>query len=618
MPINIAFLLLNILAVVLLVMGYHPHFEKSAEFYKISGYTLLMISIAGILIFRGRMLMAGFARIFVGGLFIVSGLVKANDPLGFSYKLEEYFEDGALAYRIKEWFSIPGFSLEYFIQHALLLSVLICILEIVLGVLLIIGAKSKFTTWTMLVMMLFFTFLTWHTANCDPQTKYLDRNTYSLNNPAENEMAGIKLEEAKTNKEIKIISKDSKEVVVDEMRQPQCVSDCGCFGDAMKGSVGRSLTPSESLWKDLVVLYFVIWLVVTARRIHPNIGRENLIYTLSSLLIILFFSWVFGWYFPVFFALLCIVGAVWITRSTNKYIGNYGISVIYIIFVSFIVVGYVLMYDPIKDYRPYAEGSNLVEKMNDKVDGISESHFYYTHTKTGKQKIIKGVDTYTKSKIWENTDYKYDTMITKVIRPSRLATITEQFGPYVSLSEIGEAEKSIPFVQEKLNESRIDGILVKSLEYDQNMEVSMSEFDTTMYPAAEYTILDTIQIVNPEVSEINLRDYIVSVPQIVMLSVKDLEKANWKTIKNIRSIAEGCKKDGIPFIMICNASRSDINAFREKYKLNVAAFVNDETELKAISRSNPAILYIENGVVISKYPFRSIPDYQGLKNLMSK
>ena len=28
----------------------------------------------------------------VGILFIFSGLIKGNDPLGFSYKLEEYFE----------------------------------------------------------------------------------------------------------------------------------------------------------------------------------------------------------------------------------------------------------------------------------------------------------------------------------------------------------------------------------------------------------------------------------------------------------------------------------------------------------------------------------------------
>ena len=32
------------------------------------------------------------SRLVVGSLFIVSGLIKANDPVGFSYKLKDYFE----------------------------------------------------------------------------------------------------------------------------------------------------------------------------------------------------------------------------------------------------------------------------------------------------------------------------------------------------------------------------------------------------------------------------------------------------------------------------------------------------------------------------------------------
>ena len=35
--------------------------------------------------------LVGFSRIFVGVLFIISGFIKLNDPLGFSYKLQEYF-----------------------------------------------------------------------------------------------------------------------------------------------------------------------------------------------------------------------------------------------------------------------------------------------------------------------------------------------------------------------------------------------------------------------------------------------------------------------------------------------------------------------------------------------
>jgi uncharacterized membrane protein YphA (DoxX/SURF4 family) len=40
------------------------------------------------------------SRILVGALFIVSGLIKANDTIGFSYKLEEYFASDALNWPI--------------------------------------------------------------------------------------------------------------------------------------------------------------------------------------------------------------------------------------------------------------------------------------------------------------------------------------------------------------------------------------------------------------------------------------------------------------------------------------------------------------------------------------
>ena len=58
-------------------------------------------------------ILSTISRVFVGALFIVSGLIKANDTLGFSYKLEEYFENGALAYRIRDWFGWDSFSLEF-------------------------------------------------------------------------------------------------------------------------------------------------------------------------------------------------------------------------------------------------------------------------------------------------------------------------------------------------------------------------------------------------------------------------------------------------------------------------------------------------------------------------
>ena len=77
-------------------------------------------------------------------MFIVSGLIKANDTLGFSYKLEEYFENGALAYRIRDWFGWDSFSLEFLMDHALMLAIIMCAAEIILGFAILFGTKIKF------------------------------------------------------------------------------------------------------------------------------------------------------------------------------------------------------------------------------------------------------------------------------------------------------------------------------------------------------------------------------------------------------------------------------------------------------------------------------------------
>lgn len=94
-------------------------------------------------------ILVAISRIFVGVLFILSGLVKLNDPLGFSYKLEEYFGADVL-------------NLEFLIPYALGISIIVLVYEVILGVFLLIGYKPKFTVWSLLLMIVFFTFLTFY------------------------------------------------------------------------------------------------------------------------------------------------------------------------------------------------------------------------------------------------------------------------------------------------------------------------------------------------------------------------------------------------------------------------------------------------------------------------
>ena len=109
-----------------------------------------------------RALLSSFFRCIVGATLIVSGIIKANDSIGFAYKLEEYFQDGALAYRIHEIFGWNTFSLEWLIPFTLFLAAFICVFEIVLGFALIVKARIKISLFFTFAMLIFFTFLTLH------------------------------------------------------------------------------------------------------------------------------------------------------------------------------------------------------------------------------------------------------------------------------------------------------------------------------------------------------------------------------------------------------------------------------------------------------------------------
>ncbi len=610
---NIAFVLVNLTGLSFIVFANVKGSPDSFLLFNFLGLGLMLLSIAGIIIFKGRLMISSVARVLVGGLFIVSGLVKANDPIGFSYKLEEYFQDGALAYRIKELFGVPGFSLEFFMDFALVLSVIICIAEIVLGVLTIIGGKIKLVSYFMLFMMLFFTFLTWHTANCDPHAEFLDRDTYSMSDPEANK----KIEEANENK-VKIHSQTSSELVIDEMKSPQCVTDCGCFGDALKGSVGRSLTPNESLWKDLILLYFVCWIFVAQRIIRPNTIKENLIYIISSVLVIVFFSWVFGWYFPIFFALVAILGALWIRRTGGKWFGNYWGSAFFVALLSVLMVAFVLRYSPIKDYRPYAIGADLKKKMKDGVDGVFEDALLYKNTKTGEEKSFLSSSTeYSNSKIWENEDWKFVSMVNQVIKPSIPASIVD-FAPMLKVKDLSESERKLDFVSAMIVETKMKRIRFTALDDEMVNEVTLSEFNLETYPAEEYQIIDTVEIVELGTEDLEINEALLNEKRVVLMVSRNLVEANWNEIERIKEIAAKCEKENVPFVVIANATRDEVEAFRTEHTFNCAIFSMDQIELKIISRSNPALLVLENGVVKEKYSHRMIPTGDRFKEIHLK
>lgn len=90
-------------------------------------------------------------QFIVGGLFIFSGLVKMNDPVGFSFKLEEYFSE-------------PVLNIPFLEPLALPLAILLVIVEVLLGADLLMGIKRRWTMVLLTGMIGFFTFLTFWSA----------------------------------------------------------------------------------------------------------------------------------------------------------------------------------------------------------------------------------------------------------------------------------------------------------------------------------------------------------------------------------------------------------------------------------------------------------------------
>ncbi len=101
-------------------------------------------------------------RFLVGPLFIFSGWIKVNDPLGFSYKLNEYFDVFANTW-MKD-FSFLVSTLHWMKDVSLYLAIFLSVFEIGLGVVTLIGYRMKFFSWLLFLLIVFFSFLTFYSA----------------------------------------------------------------------------------------------------------------------------------------------------------------------------------------------------------------------------------------------------------------------------------------------------------------------------------------------------------------------------------------------------------------------------------------------------------------------
>lgn len=352
------------------------------------------------------------SRIIVGVLFIISGLIKLNDPVGFSFKLEEYFSQGVL-------------NLPFLMPLALSISIFVVIVEVLLGILLLIGFKPKFTVWSLLSMIVFFTFLTFYSA-------YFNK-----------------------------------------------VTDCGCFGDAVK------LTPWESFTKDIILLVFILILFF---------GRKHIKSIFSSKV-----NWIIG-----------------------------GASLVACI----LFANQVLNHLPSVDFRPYKIGANIQEGMSVPDNAPKAVYEYAWRFKVnGDDKIV----------------------------------VTN--GEYPS----------------------VDGefIDVETTEIQKGYEPPIHDF-TIEQDGQDFA------------SEILAED------NLIMVIAYDLAKSNTDFFSEVATVTSKAQDKGYTVVGMSASSAERANKVKNDYDLDFDFYFTDETTLKTIVRSNPAILVLKRGTIQQKLHYNDI------------
>src|SRR5690606_30442879 len=125
----------------------------------ITAIALFITLLNGLVLHKTRNWALSFLQSFSGVFFLFSGFVKAIDPLGTSYKMVDYFHafskhlaDTPLEFLDGLW--------TFLAHHGHAVSIITIVLELVVGFMLLIGARQKLISWIFLLLVVFFTLLT--------------------------------------------------------------------------------------------------------------------------------------------------------------------------------------------------------------------------------------------------------------------------------------------------------------------------------------------------------------------------------------------------------------------------------------------------------------------------
>lgn len=502
---------------------------------------------------------ANIFRVLVGLLFIFSGLIKANDPTGFSYKLDEYFSvfsadletqqdsilitlktpDEEIEKRVEinvnnpsvqliasnpNWKSVPlenglidtiyftdaSLSLgeeklftislneqdsnkialtiavsasvngnelahqsvdfktfnttnkvinidaaKYVKQnhaavqwlqnlrpYALGLAIFVCVLEIILGLALLIGWAPKLTMWSLFLMIVFFGFLTWYSAEYNK------------------------------------------------------VTDCGCFGDAIK------LTPWQSFYKDVILFVSLLIIFAGRRHIKPLFSNPFAVKLITVFTLLATGFSMYCWY-----------------------------------------------YLPVKNFLKFKEGNNI-KQLAVVPEGAPADKY-------------ENVFIYAKNGV--NEEFTLEQMTGRDLKA-----------------------EGYMFVD------RIDKLVSKGYEPEIHDFKIMDESRSNDY----------------------VDDFFADSSWKMLIVINDIDHVNTKSFKALKELTHFWTKKKLALYPLTASSVEEVESFRHENQLDFPFYYGDKTNLKSIIRSNPGVVLFKGNVVYKTWPSTRLPSVEKLEKLI--
>lgn len=383
----------------------------------------------------------------VGSLFIFSGLIKLNDPVGTEIKLEEYFDVFADDFRNKiivngQLKASEDTTMSRFFESlkpfSLSLAILMSALEVIWGFSLLIRFRPRFTLWALFLLVLFFTGLTFY-------SWYFNK-----------------------------------------------VTDCGCFGDAIK------LEPFQSFMKDVVLVILIGFLLTQSKKIVPNEQK---------------WAW----------------------------ISNLAVSLL-----AFGAGIYAAYYLPFIDFMPYKVGNHLPSLMKPSEPLRYERKYTFLNLKTQKEEFFSEQEVSDKN-LWEDTlQYQYKAFENKLLNPQAQAKIGPDF-----------------------------------LWVDADSTAMKKMFQGAW-----------LLVISPDLQKANLQTF------------ADL-KPLFASLKDTQVVPMGLSSDKNTFEMLCH-----------EYQIPIEHHSMDAKILKAMIRTNPGFILLQNGTVKGKWSYKRLPSKEEIVGLL--